>query len=263
MTKEAEGVVSVVVVTRNEARDIVRCLASIRAQSVSEIEIVVVDNASTDDTPALAASLADVVLDAGPERSAQRNAGARAATGSYLLFVDADMQLTERVVAECLGAVERGATAVVIPEMSVGRRPLDRGEGSRALLLSRRRHCGGPAILSSRDLHPPRRLRRGSYRSRGLGFTRQDAVYGDVWSDNRAHRPPRGPSHVAGLDAEEVRLRQELRRVRATAPDLARAQVLRPAFVREWRRLAATPGVALLMIVMKLLEYLSGRRDSR
>ncbi len=111
----------VVVPTRNSARTLEACLASIRAQTYPSIELVVVDNGSTDGTKEIARPLADIVLDAGPERSAQRNRGAAATRGRYLLIVDSDMALDSGVVQACVAVAEASAaSAVVIPERSVG-----------------------------------------------------------------------------------------------------------------------------------------------
>ena len=118
--------VSVVVTTRNEAADLERCLASIRGQTLPDVEIVVVDNGSTDGTREIAAALADIVLDQGPERSAQRNAGARAARAEYILFADADMELTPTVLEECLSVSRPRVAAVIVPELQRRRRACGR-----------------------------------------------------------------------------------------------------------------------------------------
>ncbi len=69
--------VSFVVPTRNSARTIAACVMSLRKQSYADVEIVVVDNDSTDGTAQRAAAAgADRVVVAGPERCAQRNRGA-------------------------------------------------------------------------------------------------------------------------------------------------------------------------------------------
>ena len=116
--------VSVVVTTKNEAQNIGACLASIAAQDVPRdaIEIIVVDNGSTDDTKAIAARYADVVRDKGPERSAQRNHGMlEIATGAYVMFLDADMILSRTVVRRCLEAMAAGGhVALHIPEIVLG-----------------------------------------------------------------------------------------------------------------------------------------------
>lgn len=109
----------VVVPTRNSARTLERCLRSVRAQSVPA-ELVVVDNLSRDETKSIARAFADRVIEAGPERSAQRNAGARASAAPFLLFADADMYLDPDCVQACLRAYDASKAAVAIPEESVG-----------------------------------------------------------------------------------------------------------------------------------------------
>ncbi len=96
---------SVLVPARNAARELAECLAALGASTASGMEILVVDDASTDDTAAVAAAAGARVLRlprrAGP--AAARNHGARAARGEILLFVDADVVLRpgvpERVLA--------------------------------------------------------------------------------------------------------------------------------------------------------------------
>ena len=61
------------------------------------------------------------LLYGGPERSLQRNLGARRCNGDVLLFLDADMELTSSVVMSCLNEIAKGADAVCIMEQSVGR----------------------------------------------------------------------------------------------------------------------------------------------
>ena len=111
--------VAVVVPTRNSAATLRQCLESIKAQQ-HPCTLVVVDNGSTDDTPSIASELADVVLDTGPERSAQRNAGAPATNAGIVGFIDSDMELPLEVVGEAVSAILAGAATVLVPERTVG-----------------------------------------------------------------------------------------------------------------------------------------------
>jgi len=116
--------VSVVVTTRNESRNIGNCLDSIKAQSYPPelIEIIVVDNKSTDDTVAIASRYTDKVFDKGPERSAQRNFGFAQATGELFMFLDADMILSSSVVGSCVATMRRERLcALYIPEIVLGK----------------------------------------------------------------------------------------------------------------------------------------------
>ncbi|MBO7722049.1 MAG: glycosyltransferase [Kiritimatiellae bacterium] len=92
---------SVVIPTRNEEANIGACIDAF-ATVRSDLEIIVVDNFSGDRTRDIAAGKLVNVLLQGPERCAQRNRGWRAATGGYVMFVDADMIVPEATVREIL-----------------------------------------------------------------------------------------------------------------------------------------------------------------
>jgi glycosyltransferase involved in cell wall biosynthesis len=94
-------------------------LASLRAQT-HPCEIIVVDNSSSDATWVIAQELADHVLTCGPERSAQRNAGAAFTSAPIVGFIDSDMIVSSNVVAEVVSAIGAGSVSVVIPERTVG-----------------------------------------------------------------------------------------------------------------------------------------------
>lgn len=113
---------SVIVTTRNEAANIANCLHSFD-EVKDDVELIVVDNSSTDDTKAIAAGLGAVVLNQGPERCAQRNLGWRTAGAEWVLVLDADMIVPPQTVSEIISIVEDGANPVDaywIPETRVG-----------------------------------------------------------------------------------------------------------------------------------------------
>lgn len=112
--------VSVIVTTKNEADVIENLLNSILKQTYKYIEIILVDNNSSDSTLDIANKLKEVkIYQQGPERSAQRNFGARKAKGDFLFFLDADMELTSRVVENCIIKIDQGKVeGVVVPEQS-------------------------------------------------------------------------------------------------------------------------------------------------
>ena len=117
-------IVSVIITTKNEEKNIESCLKSIRAQSYPQkkIEIVVVDNNSIDKTRDIAYKYTNKVYDFGPERSAQRNYGVGKSEGKYILYLDADMSLSEKVIEECTRECEqKGYIALYIPEKITGK----------------------------------------------------------------------------------------------------------------------------------------------
>jgi glycosyltransferase involved in cell wall biosynthesis len=120
---ETENVplVSVVVTTKNEEKNIETCLHSIRSQTFKNIELIVVDNFSEDKTAELAKKYNAEVYFKGNERSEQRNYGAKVARGEYLIYLDADMILSPTVIEECISKCECDSIdALYVPERIVG-----------------------------------------------------------------------------------------------------------------------------------------------
>lgn len=112
---------SVIITTKNSAKTLRACLESIKKQTYQNIETVLVDNHSTDDTAKIAREFTDKVYIKGPERSAQRNYAVTKASGEYVFIIDSDMELSEKVVEECVTAIDRsGVTGVIVPEESFG-----------------------------------------------------------------------------------------------------------------------------------------------
>lgn len=121
--KRSNPLVSVIVTTKNEAQNIDSCLRSIKLQTLSKekIEIIVVDNNSTDQTKKIAQKYTGKIYNQGPERSSQRNFGAKVARGNWLLFLDADMILSSTTIEKGVHkALKKKVVALYIPELILG-----------------------------------------------------------------------------------------------------------------------------------------------
>jgi hypothetical protein len=98
-TKDSKAVVymsitvSIVIPVHNGQRDLAACLEAIARSSVAPLECLVVDDASTDDSVAVATRMGARVIPnehrSGP--ASARNLGARCAQGDLVLFIDADV----------------------------------------------------------------------------------------------------------------------------------------------------------------------------
>lgn len=142
--------VSVVVPTRNNARTIEACLASVIAQTYPRVELIVVDNHSGDDTRQIAGRHTPAVLVGGPERSAQRNLGIAHSHGEWVLWLDSDMILPPETIERAVRtAHETGATGVALPERTIG-------DGFWTAARALEREC----YLDQPWLHNPRLVRR-------------------------------------------------------------------------------------------------------
>ena len=86
--------VSIVIPTYNRAEVIERAIDSAIAQTVTETEIIVVDDASTDETVSILESYEDQIQyychDQNRGGSAARNMGISEASGDYIAFLDSD-----------------------------------------------------------------------------------------------------------------------------------------------------------------------------
>jgi glycosyltransferase involved in cell wall biosynthesis len=99
---------SVIVCAHNEAQFLGACLHSLRAQSRPPDEILVINNASTDETRAVAEQVAGVRVVDEPRKGlvVARETGRHAATGDILVYIDADC----RAPLTWLSRVERRFT---------------------------------------------------------------------------------------------------------------------------------------------------------
>jgi len=251
---------SVIVPTRDSAATLEACLRSIREQTVP-VELVVVDNFSSDATPDVARRFASIFQQAGPERSRQRNLGAVRAGGAYLLFVDSDMVLPRSAVAECLEQAALGFRAAIIPEVSSGR-----GFWAAAKALERACYVGDDSIEAARFFE------RGLFQELG-GF--DEALTGEEDWDLTARVRERGlpiartPTPLTH-DEGALRLRETMRtkfyygrtmaRYMAKHRGATRAQLtlFRPAFRRHADLLRAHPVLTAGMVAMKTCEAAAG-----
>jgi len=90
---------SIIVPVYNEAPLIRRFLQQLRERT-PDAEIIVADGKSSDGTADLAAGLCDQLVVSEPNRAAQMNLGARAASGDVLWFVHGDVEVPQECLAE-------------------------------------------------------------------------------------------------------------------------------------------------------------------
>ncbi|MGX7825783.1 glycosyltransferase family 2 protein [Actinokineospora sp. 24-640] len=97
--------VSVIVPNYNGAATLPLCLASVAAQTHPDIELIVSDDASTDDSAAVAAAHGARVVRGTVNGgcAVARNAGVAAASGEVLFFLDSDVAIEPDAVARAVG----------------------------------------------------------------------------------------------------------------------------------------------------------------
>ena len=105
--------VSLVIATYNHARFLGEALDSAVAQTLEGVEVVVVDDGSTDDTEAVLARYGGrlrVIRQPNRGLAAARNTGLAAARGTYVSFLDADDVLLPTKLAEQAAILDRAPT---------------------------------------------------------------------------------------------------------------------------------------------------------
>jgi glycosyltransferase involved in cell wall biosynthesis len=112
MARFSKPMISFIVPAYNEEHELLDTLAATHAAAsgaARPYEIIVVDDASTDATSEIASRAgAKVVRIDRRQIAAARNAGARAAQGDYLFFVDADTRIDRAHVSGGVAALEGG-----------------------------------------------------------------------------------------------------------------------------------------------------------
>lgn len=122
MVKERimRALISVIVPVYQSERYLDRCLESILGQTYDHLEVILVDDGSTDRSPeicddyALRDQRVKVLHKLNGGVSSARNAGLDVMTGDYLLLVDADDYIRKDMAEDLLAAAKRGNADLVI-----------------------------------------------------------------------------------------------------------------------------------------------------
>jgi glycosyltransferase involved in cell wall biosynthesis len=254
-----EPLVSVIIPTYNSFTTVEICLESIKQQEYTNIEVIVVDNFSKDRTVNIAEKFGSKIFQISELRSAARNYGARKANGAYIIFIDADMQLTSKVIEDCVvKSINDNCDAIMIPEVRVGI-----GFWAQCRAVERLTYIGDPLIESAR------------FFSRAIfekinGFD-ESLEAGEDW-DLQARLESVGcrikqinsviNHHEGRLTLKKMILKRyyygkTLMRYINKHPEKARVQFMpvRLNYVRHWRLLARYPLYTCGMLFMKAIEY--------
>ena len=197
--------VSFVVPTYNSERTIAACINSLVNQIGAMVEVIVVDNQSTDLTQEIVRNSPVRLLITGPERSAQRNAGLRKARSDIVVFIDSDMMCDLMLASQLMEQFSGSRCCGVIPEVSFGK-----GYLASARALDRSVHVGNELVEAARAFSRSDLLALGGfdeYLSAGEDWELDDRVREAEWSRVRTEA-------VIWHDEGRIQLRQLFRKKR-------------------------------------------------
>ncbi len=110
--------ISVIVPAKNEEHYIESCLRSVRNQTLDGLEVIVSDSCSTDRTLEIARRYADKIVKGARSAAQARNAGARAASGDILVFLDSDSVIMPDSIEKITGPLSnRNIVASTCPPL--------------------------------------------------------------------------------------------------------------------------------------------------
>lgn len=260
--------VSIIITTKNSSGTLEALLKSIKEQTYKSIEIIIVDNFSSDRTMEIAKEYTSKVFQKGPERSVQRNFGALKAKGKYLFILDSDMILEKNVVTECVEKCEkenRGGIVIgglIVPEKSFGK-----GIWAKAKILEREinrnyeyfeaarffpkrifQTIGGydKDLTGPEDWDLPRRIKKNYL----VGRVKSYILHNER---NQTFLDLAKRKYYYGLSVHKYLTKQNI-------PILSPVTVyfLRPAFYYNWKKILAHPKITLGMIIMLIAETVGG-----
>ncbi len=259
---KTQPLVSVIVTTYNNENTLKKCLESIKEQTYPNIELIVVDNYSTDKTREIAKKFTKKVYLKKGERSIQRNYGAKQAKGKYVYFVDADFILQKQVIKECVEKIKKGFDAIVVhntPDESFGLlakiRKFEVDMYKYDLTHSAARFfkkvvfeaIGGydPELIAGEDYEIQSRLRKNGYKT---GFIKAQAI------------------HI-GEESSFFKLLKKYffygkQLVKYTEKDRSNAPkklaFFRKPYFKNWRKFVNNPLIAILFLIYHVLKYSAG-----
>lgn len=115
----SKPLVSIIIPTFNSEQYLNECLNAIKNQTYPNLEVIMVDKRSQDQTVDIINTYSITLLIHNGNVSEARNYGLSYASGDYYLFLDSDQVLTESVVEECVELVTTTEiTQVIIPEQT-------------------------------------------------------------------------------------------------------------------------------------------------
>jgi GT2 family glycosyltransferase len=252
--------VTVVIPTLDAESHLRRCLDAVTGQRDVDVETIVVDQSSSDGTAVVARDAGAIVVTLPRPAfysppAAARNAGAAHAHGSYLLHLDADMEVTPGLLTACVETCsERRHVALVVHE-------IDAADGYWAACKALERQC----YHGVEEIEAARFVRTDVFRA--VDGYDESLSSGEDWDVHRRYKragsvgyAPLPVIHHLGRVSLRGQARKKFSYGR-TAARFLRKHDATPIAAAMWRsywasrqRLASDPLHALGLIALRLVE---------
>lgn len=268
--RDKQELVSIIIPMFNEENNIINCLNSLAKQTYKNIEIILVDDFSSDNTVSRSNNVAKnlhlkliiISQKTHHERGITRNVGAKAAKGKWLLFLDADMFIDKNVIEECIGKIGSSELkAIIIPEESYGK-----GFWTECRKLEKRCYLKDDAIEAARFFNKEIFWK--------IGGWDEKMISGEDWDLTRRVREKWEIGRISSKifhNEGNLTIWKVARKKFYYASESGRYLkkyplkfkdliffIIRPAYIKNWRILIADPIHLTGLIVLKSIELLSG-----
>lgn len=258
--------VSVVIPTRNSSEFLSKCLDSIKNQSYKNIDVTIIDQGSEDTTLRICKRFKTKIVQLLPSKvyappTKSRNRGAKESKGKYLLHLDSDMELTPKVIEECVELCgNKDCGAVIIHEVDIAK-----GFWGRCKALERRCYIGDTQMEAARFVE------RSVFEE--VGGYDENLNSGEDWD---IHIKYKGTTQIGSVPSFIKHNQGKLKLVRILKkkyeygktfgpyirkhPEIAKRQltIFRPAYIRNWRLFLKDPVHSVGVILMKVCEFIAG-----
>ncbi len=253
----SEQLVSVIIPTYNSESTLEACLYSIRNQTYKNIEIIISDKFSEDPVKEIAKKFGAKVIEDDSIRSKARNIAVKESKGDFIFSIDSDMELTEKVIEECVKKSDQ-FESIIVPEISCGI-----GFWAKCKALEKMLYIGDETIEAARffkkrtfetvegydpllefaedwDIH--QRIKNAGFKVGRVGsLIRHNEGDLKLWKTIKK-------KYQYGKTLEKYRIKHQ--------KDFSKqSKLMRPAFMRNWKQLIKNPIVGIGMLFMKSCEF--------
>lgn len=262
--------VTIIIPARNSGKFLETCVTYIKNQTYKNIEIIVVDSHSTDNTSSLCKKLQIKLLQFDNSKlqgrfdaTFKRNLGAKNAKGTFVYYLDADFQLSPDVVEQAVTAcTKEGYQAVIVKEIVKGK-----GFWTECRWLEQECYWGDDNVEAPRFFNKSIWEKLGGLdEGLGAGCDDWDMYQRFLKLGYKAKRIQAPLIHNEG----EISLSQIARKAYLYGRDVSKFVnknpkggvvyffPIRPAYIRNWKLFVRYPNLGVGLVILRTVEYMAG-----